>query len=96
MTRRAREHYPVAMIQVRHFIPWAKIAGSLLILTGGATACVTGLNPLLRVSHGLRSLILSACLCNIFAFLFCIAMLLVAWLIDRYGDLPSDRPPGPS
>jgi hypothetical protein len=48
MTRRAREHYPVAMIQVRHFIPWAKIAGSLLILTGGATACVTGLNPLLR------------------------------------------------
>ncbi len=91
MTKRAGQRYPFAMSMARKFIVGARRSGILLIPTSGVAASVIGLRPLIRVSQGVLNLILLVWFWNFIVFLICGAMILGAWLIDRYGDLPSDE-----
>jgi hypothetical protein len=88
----SRRNYYFAMHQVRRFIPGAKVSGMLLVFTTGALVFTYGVNPLVKVSYATRGLISLIWFWNVFVFTICGVMILAAWLIDRYGDPPKERP----
>lgn len=75
----------LAMAQVRRFIPGARRSGCALIATTLAVACIFGTEPVFRVSPAVRSGILLLWFWNVCIFAGCAAMVLWAWLIDRYS-----------
>jgi hypothetical protein len=88
---RSRRNYYFAMEHVRRFIRGAKISGVLLVFTSAALACIYGVNPFVRVSYEARGLISLVWLWNVVVFTICGGMMLIAWLIDHYGDPPNNN-----
>lgn len=84
-------NYYFAMHQVRRFVPGAKISGVLLVFTSGALACIYGVNPLVKVSYATRDPVSLLWFWIVVLFTIGGVMILTAWLIDRYGDLPKEN-----
>lgn len=86
-----RRNYYFGMERVRKFIPGAKISAGLLVLTSGVVACIYGTAPLVSVSDSVFHLFLLIWFWNFCIFALCGGMVLLGWLIDRYGDPPKDN-----